>query len=71
MEALAAGLRRHTGLTVVLVALAIIGIAYAYVLSLSADEQKELLYFVQDYLPILMFASLAMLLFSGFPVALS
>lgn len=69
MEALAAGLRRHTGLTVVLVALAIIGIAYAYVLSLSADEQKELLYFVQDYLPIMMFASLAMLLFSGFPVA--
>jgi tripartite ATP-independent transporter DctM subunit len=69
MEALAAGLRRHTGLTVVLLALAVIGIAYAYVLSLSADGQKELLYFVQDYLPIMMFASLAMLLFSGFPVA--
>lgn len=69
MEALAAGIRRHTGLTVVLVALAVIGIIYAYVLSLPADDQKDLLYLVQDYLPIIMFASLAMLLFSGFPVA--
>lgn len=69
MEALAAGIRRNTGLTVVLIALAIIGGAYAYVLSLGSDDQKELLYFIQDYLPIMMFASLAMLLFSGFPVA--
>ncbi len=69
MEAIAAGIRRNTGLTVVLVALAVIGVAYAYVLSLSADEQKTLLYFFQDYLPIIMFASLATLLFTGFPVA--
>ncbi len=69
MEAIAGGIRRNPGLTIVIVALAIIGGAYAYVLSLSPDEQKTLLYFVQDYLPIIMFASLAMLLFSGFPVA--
>lgn len=69
MEALAAGIRRNTGLTVVLVALAVIGIAYAYVLSMTPDQQKELLYFTQDYLPILMFISLASLLFTGFPVA--
>ena len=30
---------------------------------------EELRYFAEDYLPILMFASLAMLLFSGYPVA--
>jgi len=69
MGALAASIRRNTGLTVVLVALAVIGIAYAYVLSLSPDDQENLLYFMQDYLPIIMFASLACLLFSGFPVA--
>jgi tripartite ATP-independent transporter DctM subunit len=69
MEALAAGIRRNTGLTVLIVALAVIGIIYAYILNMAPDDQKALHYFVQDYLPIIMFISLACLLFTGFPVA--
>ena len=69
MEALAAGIRRNTGLTVLIVALAVIGIIYAYILNMAPDDQKALHYFVQDYLPIIMFLSLACLLFTGFPVA--
>jgi len=69
MEAIASGIRRNPGLTFLLVVLAIVGIAYAYILNMSPGGQKDLLYFVQDYLPIFMFFSLAALLFSGFPVA--
>jgi tripartite ATP-independent transporter DctM subunit len=69
MEAIASGIRRNPGLTFLLVVLAVIGIAYAYILNLSPDGQKDLLYFVQDFLPIFMFFSLAALLFTGFPVA--
>ncbi len=36
---------------------------------MSAEQQEELLYTVQDYLPIFMFLALAFFLFSGFPVA--
>ncbi len=49
--------------------LVVIGIAYAYVAGLDAEAQEELLWVVQDYLPIFMFTTLAVLLFSGFPVA--
>ena len=69
MEAIASGIRRNPGLTFLLVVLAVVGIAYAYILNMSPGDQKDLLYFVQDYLPILMFFSLAALLFTGFPVA--
>jgi tripartite ATP-independent transporter DctM subunit len=69
MEAIALGIRRNPGLTLLLVVLAIVGIAYAYILNMSPGGQKDLLYFVQDYLPIFMFFSLAALLFTGFPVA--
>jgi len=69
MEAIASGIRRNPGLTFLLVVLAIVGIAYAYILNMSPGGQKDLLYFVQDYLPIFMFFSLAALLFTGFPVA--
>ena len=69
MEAIALGIRRNPGLTFLLVVLAIVGIAYAYILNMSPGGQKDLLYFVQDYLPIFMFFSLAALLFTGFPVA--
>lgn len=51
------------------VVLAIIGGVFAYVSGLDADAQEELLYFVQDYVPLAMFLSLAFLLFTGFPVA--
>ncbi len=69
MEALAAGIRRHTGLTIALIALAVIGGAYAYILGLSPEEHEGLFYFIADYLPIVMFLTLATLLFTGFPVA--
>jgi tripartite ATP-independent transporter DctM subunit len=37
--------------------------------SLPIEQRRELLYIVQDFLPILMFVTLAILLFSGYPVA--
>jgi tripartite ATP-independent transporter DctM subunit len=36
---------------------------------LPAETRRELLYHAQDYLPIVMFLTLAILLFSGYPVA--
>ncbi|MCH8001654.1 MAG: TRAP transporter large permease subunit, partial [Proteobacteria bacterium] len=36
---------------------------------MSPEDQEALLYTVQDFLPIMMFLTLAVLLFSGFPVA--
>ena len=43
--------------------------AVALIATLPSEVRKELLYFAQDYLPILMFVTLAALLFSGYPVA--
>ena len=57
---------RYVVLVVVLLAL---GAGYAYVSSLTGDAREEFLYTVHDYLPIVMFMTLAFLLFSGFPVA--
>ena len=56
-------------ITAIIIILAIIGGIFAYVSSLDADAQEELLYLVQDFLPIVMFTTLACLLFTGFPVA--
>jgi tripartite ATP-independent transporter DctM subunit len=59
-----------TGKVVIPIAiLIVIGLVYAHIAGLDPDAQEELLYFVQDYLPILMFSTLAILLFTGFPVA--
>jgi tripartite ATP-independent transporter DctM subunit len=55
------------GLTVL--ALAIIAVVFATLAGSSPEGREELLYKVQDFLPIAMFATLAILLFSGFPVA--
>jgi tripartite ATP-independent transporter DctM subunit len=41
----------------------------AVIATLPDHTRKELLYFAQDYLPIVMFLTLAALLFSGYPVA--
>jgi len=61
---------RINGKAIVLIGvLAAVGLAFAYVASLSPEGQEELLWFAQDYLPIFMFCTLAILLFSGFPVA--
>jgi tripartite ATP-independent transporter DctM subunit len=55
------------GLTVL--ALAIVAVLFATVAGMSPEGREELLYKVQDFLPIAMFVTLAILLFSGFPVA--
>jgi TRAP-type mannitol/chloroaromatic compound transport system permease large subunit len=69
MEALAK-LTRLNGKLITLVAiLLVVGLVFAVLASLSPEQQKELLYFVQDYLPIAMFITLGCLLFSGYPVA--
>jgi tripartite ATP-independent transporter DctM subunit len=61
---------RLNGKTVTLViALVAVAVAFAIVTSLSPEQQEELLWFVEDYLPIAMFFTLALLLFSGYPVA--
>jgi tripartite ATP-independent transporter DctM subunit len=52
--------------------LLILGLVAAIVVviaTMPVASRKELLYFAQDYLPILMFVTLAALLFSGYPVA--
>ena len=72
MENLVPALRsmgRNPGMIAALVLLVVIAFAYTYISGLDPDSQEELLYFAQDYLPIVMFLTLAILLFSGFPVA--
>jgi len=49
--------------------LVLLGFAYAHVAGLDAEGREELLGTVQEFLPIMMFSTLAFLLFSGFPVA--
>jgi tripartite ATP-independent transporter DctM subunit len=49
--------------------LVLLGLGYAYVSGLDAEGKEALLFKVQEYLPIVMFSTLAFLLFSGFPVA--
>ncbi len=52
-----------------LLILGLIVAVIAVIASLPDHSRKELLYFAQDYLPIVMFVTLASLLFSGYPVA--
>ena len=55
---------------VLLVALLVLlGAGFAYVSGLDGEQKEELLYRVQEFLPILMFLTLGVLLFSGYPVA--
>ncbi len=69
MESIIRSVFRGGSLTVAIIVLIIVAIGYTSILGMNPDEQDELLYLLQDFLPIIMFASLAMLLFSGFPVA--
>ena len=57
------------GMLGTLLILAVIVALVAVVATLPEHTRKELLYFAQDYLPIVMFLTLAALLFSGYPVA--
>ena len=59
-----------TGVSVLAAILIVAAGAFAYIWSLGPADQEAILYFAQDYLPILMFLTLATLLFSGYPVAL-
>ncbi len=54
-------------LAVVLILL--IGFFYAYVTGLNPAGRAELLHKAQEFLPVLMFMTLGLLLFSGYPVA--
>jgi len=47
----------------------ILGASYAYVSGLTGEAREDFLFKVHEFLPIVMFATLATLLFSGFPVA--
>jgi hypothetical protein len=63
-------LRWLNGRSIALIlALLVAGGGFAVLSSLSPEAQTDLLWFVQDYLPIAMFITLALLLFSGYPVA--
>ncbi|MGI9411476.1 MAG: TRAP transporter large permease [Hyphomicrobiaceae bacterium] len=61
--------RGWVGLTISLVVLAVIAISVFYVSTLDAEAREELFYGAQEFLPIVMFVTLACLLFSGYPVA--
>jgi tripartite ATP-independent transporter DctM subunit len=61
--------RRWAGTLISYGVLALLAIVVLYVSSLDAAHKEELFYFAQEYLPIVMFVSLASLLFTGFPVA--
>ena len=69
MEAIVRDVIRNGRLMIAIAVLLVLGIGFVTILSLSPEAQKQLLWTVQDYLPIVMFATLATLLFSGFPVA--
>jgi hypothetical protein len=70
MEALLKLGSRLNGRTVTLIiALVVVGVVFAILTSLSPEQHEELVWFIEDYLPIAMFLTLALLLFSGYPVA--
>ena len=69
MEALAILTRLNGKLVTLIGILLVIGAGFAVIASLSPDQQEELLWFIQDYLPMAMFVTLGCLLFSGYPVA--
>ncbi|MEM7025263.1 MAG: TRAP transporter large permease subunit [Pseudomonadota bacterium] len=70
MEALGkrGGLLNATSVTLI-IALVVVGVGFAFLTSLTPEQHTDLLWTVQDYLPIAMFGTLAVLLFSGYPVA--
>ncbi|MCG8559154.1 MAG: hypothetical protein MI824_05080, partial [Hyphomicrobiales bacterium] len=63
------GGRLFNGVGLSLIALALIVLALVYISGLSPERREEFLWLAQDYLPIVMFCVLGILLFSGYPVA--
>ena len=60
---------RPIGLFILAGVLIVAAVAFVTIWSLPDDGRRDVLYFAQDYIPIVMFMCLAVLLFSGFPVA--
>src|SRR5687768_5717901 len=63
------GSRLANAIALVVALLLVLGLGFAYVSALDPEQREELLYKVQQFLPILMFMTLGVLLFSGYPVA--
>ena len=63
------GARLATPAVGALVLLVVLGFGFAYVAGLNAEGREEFVYQLQRYLPILMFLTLGVLLFTGYPVA--
>src|SRR3990172_2140221 len=63
------GAGRFGGLLGSLLVFGVLLVAYVALGLLPDATRKELVYHAQDYLPIVMFLTLAILLFSGYPVA--
>ena len=53
MESIIRSVFKGGPLTIALVVLAVVAIAYTSILGMNPDEQEELLYLLQDFLPIL------------------
>jgi tripartite ATP-independent transporter DctM subunit len=68
-QLLSLGARLNGKLIGLVIALLVVGGLFATIASLSPDTRTDLLWTIQDYLPIAMFLTLAVLLFSGYPVA--
>ena len=69
MEAAIKAIVRSRASIAVIAVLAVLVVAFVVISNLDEQSRKALLWTTQDFLPIVMFASLAILLFSGFPVA--
>ena len=63
------GSRLSNRYVVAIALILLLGFGYAYVSGLSPVARGELLHKAREFLPILMFLTLGMLLFSGYPVA--
>ena len=69
METILRPVIRNKGATIGIVLLVIVGLIYNWILGMNPEEHEEFLETIQDFLPIVMFITLASLLFTGFPVA--
>jgi tripartite ATP-independent transporter DctM subunit len=63
------GARLANPAVIAILVLLALGFGFAYVSGLNPDQREELLYQAQRFLPIVMFLTLGVLLFSGYPVA--
>ena len=66
MNAIVRSFSRGGAALYTLILIALIAVGFSYVSGLDAEAQEELLYLVQDFLPIIMFLSLAFLYFQVF-----